>query len=1084
MRLMPGSPRPVLPAILAFTLATFLPQLSSGATPFPQDLEPISFVGRESSYLYPSFQGLIADNDTVRLGLDFQRMLRINHVLYIAARDHVFAINLATSSEQIIPQQKLTWKTKDVEKCTVRGKNSDECYNYIKVLVPRNDETLFACGTNAFNPTCRNYKMSTLEQEGEEVVGQARCPFESRQSNVGLFAGGDFYSATMTDFLASDAVIYRSLGESSPVLRTVKYDSKWLREPHFLHAIEYGNYVYFFFSEIAVEYTSLGKVVFSRVARVCKNDNGGSPRVLERYWTSFLKARLNCSVPGDSFFYFDVLQSLTNVLQINHRPAVLGVFTTQANSITGSAVCAFYMDDIEKAFSGKFKEQRNSESAWTPVPEEQVPKPRPGCCAGEGQATAYKSSTTFPDDTLTFIKSYPLMDEAVPSVNDRPYFTRTTSRFKLTQIAVDTSAGPYKNYTVVFLGSDNGHVLKILASTEGANASFSTQLLEDIDVYNPNKCNLRGEDRRVLGLELDRDHHALFVAFSSCVIRVPLSRCSDYSTCKKSCLSSRDPYCVWLKSGSCATISPGFKSGFEQDVENGYHQHPDTCHDVLATTRKQNTALDSAYGKTTPTSASTTYHAAAFPKEAGDPERGTGPDGPPPVGEQGSPDSEPISVEMEGVRRPPELEKTNHSVHYTLLIACVLVAFVLGAFLSGFLVSCYCNHTGHKTKKLSKDPEAPIPHALSLRSLAKLNGLLDSQSKDDKLEVSPKMYNSFFASSKEHHQPRRNGHHGMTMGDLVHPHHHLHHSSELSGLPTPDSTPELPIKSMKAFKNQWEKNQNCNNAKEPKSHNIGSRPSSALLHQPVFPYSHGLPNGQPLVGHLHPEERKIHNVERVLSQQPYPGYSQKVMEVTSLDELLKHIHDASSSKNSQLMSPTGLMASGGGGQLAFANRIQPQIPETESAPYYSSSTLPRDSLTRRMDVPPDIPPHHQSTLERRHSSQRHSLIAAATKMPNGGGGGGGMIPRQHSFSQRNGLPHQPPPLLARMNSTGSACEVHYPLIPNGYLTRQHSYNGEQQEIPHRGAIVRRASSLKPDVPPKPLFIPATSPVNQQGKFNY
>lgn len=33
-------------------------------------------------------------------------------------------------------------------------------------------------------------------------------------------------------------------------------------EPHFLHAIEYGNYVYFFFSEIAVEYTTLGKVRF------------------------------------------------------------------------------------------------------------------------------------------------------------------------------------------------------------------------------------------------------------------------------------------------------------------------------------------------------------------------------------------------------------------------------------------------------------------------------------------------------------------------------------------------------------------------------------------------------------------------------------------------------------------------------------------------------------------------------------------------------------------------------------------------------------------------------------------------------
>uniref|UniRef100_A0A8C1XQH1 Sema domain, transmembrane domain (TM), and cytoplasmic domain, (semaphorin) 6E n=2 Tax=Cyprinus carpio TaxID=7962 RepID=A0A8C1XQH1_CYPCA len=820
-----------------------------------------------STYLYPSFQGNMSDNDTARLGLDFQRMLRINHMVYIAASDEPMIVCLSV-------WQKLTWKTKDVEKCTVRGKNSDECYNYIKVLVPRNDETLFACGTNAFNPTCRNYKMSSLDQDGEEVVGQARCPFESRQSNVGLFAGGDFYSATMTDFLASDAVIYRSLGESSPVLRTVKYDSKWLREPHFLHAIEYGNYIYFFLSEIAVEYTTLGKVVFSRVARVCKNDNGGSPRVLERYWTSFLKARLNCSVPGDSFFYFDVLQSLTNVMQINHRPAVLGVFTTQANSITGSAVCAFYMDDIEKVFNGKFKEQRNSESAWTPVPDEMVPKPRPGSCAGDGPAAGYKSSTDFPDETLTFIKSYPLMDEAVPSVNNRPCFTRTTSRFKLTQIAVDTAAGPYKNYTVLFLGSENGRVLKILASMH-PNSTYSTQVLEDIDVYNPNKCNVRGEDRRILGLELDKDHHALFVAFSSCVIRVPLSRCSDYDICKKSCLSSRDPYCIWLSAGNCATVAPGFKSGFEQYVESGYPQYPDSCH----------------------------VHSSR---------------------------SLPLSA---GVRRPPEVDKSNHSVHYTLLIACVLVAFVLGAFLSGFLVSCYCNHNVNKTKRLSKDPEAPIPHALSLRSLAKLNGLLEGQNKDEKLEVSsPKLYNSFF----------------------------------LSGLPTPDSTPELPIKSMKAFKNQWEKNQNCNN---------------------------------------------------------------------------------------------------------------PQIPETESAPYYSSSTLPRDSLTRRMDVPPEIPPHHQSTLERvsRHPSQRHSLITTP-KMPSGG-----VVPRQHSFNQRSA--HQPL-LLSRMNSNGSSsgCDVWHPLIPNGYLSRQHSYS-EQPEV-HRGAIVRRTASLKPDVPPKPLFIPASSPVNQAGKFNY
>lgn len=77
--------------------------------------------------------------------------------------------------------------------------------------------------------------------------------------------------------------------------------------------------------------TSPGQVVVSRVARVCKNDVGGSPRVLEKQWTSFLKARLNCSVPGDSHFYFNVLQAVTGVVSLGGRPVILGVFSTPSN---------------------------------------------------------------------------------------------------------------------------------------------------------------------------------------------------------------------------------------------------------------------------------------------------------------------------------------------------------------------------------------------------------------------------------------------------------------------------------------------------------------------------------------------------------------------------------------------------------------------------------------------------------------------------------------------------------------------------------------------------------------------------------
>nr|XP_015828867.2 semaphorin-6D isoform X1 [Nothobranchius furzeri] len=1132
------------PLLLLWMLILTSCLAESASTAFPKDLEPLNVVSSEQSYQYPGFQGLIQDNDTLRLGLDFQRMLRINHMLYIAARDHVFAVNLTTASEEFVPQLKLTWKSKDVSKCTVRGKNSDECYNYIKVLVPRNDETLFACGTNAFNPTCRNYKMNSLELVGEEVVGQARCPFESSQSNVGLFAGGDFYSATMTDFLASDAVIYRSLGEGRPVLRTVKYDSKWLREPHFLHAIDYGNYVYFFLSEIAVEYTALGKVVFSRVARVCKNDNGGSPRVLDRYWTSFLKARLNCSVPGDSFFYFDVLQSLTNVLQINQRPAVIGVFTTQANSIPGSAVCAFYMDDIEKVFNGKFKEQRNSDSSWTPVADENVPRPRPGTCAGDGPASDYKSSVQFPDEMLTFIKSYPLMDEAVPSVNDRPCFTRTSSRSKLTQIVVDVSAGPHKDWTVMFLGSDDGRVLKVLASTH-PNDSFGSKLLEDIDVYNPSKCNVQGqEDRTVLGLELDKDHHALFVAFTGCVIRVPLSRCTQHGACKKACLASRDPYCIWLRTGSCANMAPGFKAGFEQDIE-GDHSFYSNCHaDVLATTRNQESAADSAYG----------------------------------------------------VRRLPEIEqRTSANVHYTLLIACVLVAFFLGAMLSGFLVSCYCSRSAaHRARRLGKDPEASLPHALSLRSLAKLNGLLEGHSKDDKLDVStPKMYSSFIPNGCAEPHLHTPGHQGLQLGD---PDLNLSQSlsqgdGELSGLPTPDSTPELPIKSMRALRHhQYEKNQNCNNAKDKSGPCCSSSQSFMAvvgnsLSQQGFPFSHqngnGLSNG---AAHgagasstsLHiPEERKVLNDERAMTASgrvsgvPHHHHSQQslpqtVVDVSALDELLKHIHEVSASgtggikvlTSSSSLFPVPSASAGHhhnhhhhpnnqhsqtrahhynhshhhsnhhNNSSSSSHHHQQPIPETESTSYYSTSTLPRDGHPKHLDAAPQnstsssssssssnhptsstsvhssssssssTPLQQQVIPERpdggsvsvtRHQSQRHSLI----KM----GAAGGAVPRHHSFNQRGGHTH----FLARMNTNSSSNGPPSTMAtantnssnnngsrrgssPSACLTRQHSYS----EGPHvqRAAVVRRTVSLKPQVPPKPLFLPntATSSVTGTGKY--
>lgn len=49
--------------------------------------------------------------------------------------------------------------------------------------------------------------------------------------------------------------------------------------------------------------------IYSRIARVCKNDAGGQ-LMLKENWTTFIKARLNCSSPGDYPFYYDEIQDV------------------------------------------------------------------------------------------------------------------------------------------------------------------------------------------------------------------------------------------------------------------------------------------------------------------------------------------------------------------------------------------------------------------------------------------------------------------------------------------------------------------------------------------------------------------------------------------------------------------------------------------------------------------------------------------------------------------------------------------------------------------------------------------------------
>ncbi|XP_028661094.1 semaphorin-6A isoform X1 [Erpetoichthys calabaricus] len=992
---------------------------------FPEDTEPISIAHGNYTKQYPAFVGhKPGRNNTQRHKLDIQLIMIMNRTLYIAARDHIYTVDMDTShSDEIYFNKKLTWKSKqaDVDTCRMKGKHKDECHNFIKVLLQKNNDTLFVCGTNAFNPACRTYKMESLDVLEDGISGMARCPYDAKHANVALFADGKLYSATVTDFLAIDAVIYRSLGDS-PTLRTVKHDSKWLKEPYFVQAVDYGDYIYFFFREIAVEYNSMGKVVFPRVARVCKNDRGGSQRVLEKQWTSFLKARLNCSVPGDSHFYFNMLQAVTNVIHLNGRDVVLATFSTPYNSIPGSAVCAYDMADVANAFTGRFKEQKSPDSTWTPVPEERVPKPRPGCCAGSVSLEKYKSSNEFPDDTLNFIKMHPLMDEAVSSLANRPWFLKTMVRYRLTRIAVDDSAGPYQNYTVVFLGSEKGIILKFLAKMSSGFLNDSL-FLEELNVYNPEKCSIDGvEDKRIMGMQLDKHSSSLFVAFSSCVVKVPLSRCEKHGKCKKACIASRDPYCGWVKDGICMDILPNTRLTFEQDIEHGNTDGLGDCQNSFVALNDPSDFLFL-----------TTSHT---PVRFGLDRKGGETDQKNSIITSDKKDQY-MAVpshtvqDSNGVIRESYQKGHDQLVPVTLLAIAVILAFVMGAVFSGIIVYCICDHRRRDIDMMRrKEKDSVHSRRGSMNSVTKLTGLFETQSKEPKPEaiLTPLMHNGKMGTPN-----------GTAKMLIKAEQHHL----DLTALPTPESTPTLQQKRKPSRgSREWERNQNLINA---------CTKDLPPMASPVIPTDLPLrasPGHIPSVVVL-PITQQAYQHDYV-DQPNRAELSQISMEDPNATLEYKAIKDHISSK-----SPCHGM------NLVENDNIPPRVPQREA----SLGPLPSvPQMGKRLDV-------HSSAYGHEYkrgyaaSSQQKSHQISTLKRHNTNSSNSSHLSRNHSFNRVE----NPPPAPQRVDSIHmNAASSQMQAVT---VSRQPSLSS-YGSLPR--SAVKRTPSLKPDVPPKPSLVPLSA----------
>ncbi|CAN9503397.1 unnamed protein product [Ophioblennius macclurei] len=463
------------------------------------------------------------------------------NVLLLGAREAVYALDLKDISKRLAA---VKWEVtqQQEDECENKGKDPEtECKNYIRILHKMEDDRMYVCGTNAFDPECdiMSYADGELTLEKAAKDGKGKCPFDPFQRYASIMVDNDLYSATSMNFLGSEPILMRS---SSVSIRT-EFKSSWLHEPNFVSMAQMpegdkseegdDDKVYLFFSETAVECDCYNKLVVSRVARVCKGDLGGQ-RTLQKKWTSFLKARMDCPVLESQLPYL-IQDTYRWCDPEKHWKECIfyATFTPQSDSSGLSAVCAYRVSDISKVFAeGKYKDPVTVETSFVKwvMYNGDVPVPRPGACIdNKAREAGINQTLDLPDKTLQFIKARPLMDQAIQPIGEKPLLVRRGPTF--TRIIVnEVQAADGEKYNVMFIGTEEGTMVRAV------NYDGEMFIIEEIEVFDPPGPIKILKFSNIMGY--------IYAGSDYGAAQIPLATCERSSSCMD-CVLARDPYCGW-----------------------------------------------------------------------------------------------------------------------------------------------------------------------------------------------------------------------------------------------------------------------------------------------------------------------------------------------------------------------------------------------------------------------------------------------------------------------------------------------------------------------------------------------------------
>ncbi|XP_069062926.1 semaphorin-3F isoform X1 [Pleurodeles waltl] len=523
--------------------------------------------------------------------------------MYVGSKDYILSLDLHDINREPLI---IHWPASEqrIEECVLSGKNNNgECGNFIRLVQPWNRTHLYVCGTGAYNPVCtyvnrgRKAQASELTQtiqpggrgsraidpsasptpaEHKEYIfylepdrlesGKGKCSYDPKLDSVSALIHEELYAGVYIDFMGTDAAIFRTMGKQT-AMRTDQYNSRWLNDPAFVHAQlipdsaeKNDDKLYFFFREKSAD-APQSPTVFSRIGRICLNDDGGHCCLVNK-WSTFLKARLICSVPGADNIetHFDELQDVfIQQSQDVKNPVIYAVFSASGSVFKGSAVCVYSMADIRMVFNGPFAHKEGPNYQWMPYTGK-IPYPRPGTCPGGTFTPSMKSTKDYPDEVINFMRTHPMMYNAVYPVHRQPLVIRTNVNYRFTTIAVDQVDAADGRYEVLFLGTDQGTVQKVIVLPKD-DLETEELILEEVEVFKV--------PSPIKTMTISSKRQQLYVASAVGVTHLALHRCDVYGEVCADCCLARDPYCAW-DGKSCSRYSASSKRrSRRQDVRHG-----------------------------------------------------------------------------------------------------------------------------------------------------------------------------------------------------------------------------------------------------------------------------------------------------------------------------------------------------------------------------------------------------------------------------------------------------------------------------------------------------------------------------------